>query len=72
MKGEEMDTKGRTERLAYLREKHTKMHSLIEALEGENAPEEYISQKKRIKLSIKDEIAAIEATLKSEGVTYVS
>jgi hypothetical protein len=49
-----MDTKKITKRLVHLRDKHSKMHSLIEALEGENAPEEYITQKKRIKLSIKD------------------
>jgi hypothetical protein len=67
-----MDEKSRIKRLSYLKEKHKNVHDLIEALEGENAPEEYITQKKRIKLSIKDEIAAIEAMLKSEGVKYVS
>lgn len=66
-----MDTKTRLKRLEYLRTQHTKVHNLIEALEGEKAPEEAINTQKKIKLSIKDEIAAIESTLKAEGVEYV-
>jgi hypothetical protein len=67
-----MDSKTRLSRLEYLKEHHKKVHSLIEALEGEKAPEETINTQKRLKLSIKDEITAIESTLKSEGVKYVS
>jgi hypothetical protein len=67
-----MDPKTRLERLTSLREKHTEVHNLVEALEGEKAPEEMINTQKRIKLSIKDEITSIEACLKSEGVKYVS
>jgi hypothetical protein len=67
-----MDPKTRLERLTSLREKHTSVHNLVEALEGEKAPEEMINTQKRIKLSIKDEITSIEACLKSEGVKYVS
>lgn len=67
-----MDRDTRIKRLAYLKEKHKKAHALVEALEGEKAPEDVVNQQKRIKLSIKDEIAAIEAALKSEGVEYVS
>jgi hypothetical protein len=67
-----MDPKTRLERLTSLREKHTAVHNLVEALEGEKAPEEMINTQKRIKLSIKDEITSIEACLKSEGVKYVS
>jgi hypothetical protein len=66
-----MDSKTRLTRLEYLRKKHAKVHKLIEALEGEKAPEENISYQKRIKLSIKDEIASIETMLKAEGVKYV-
>lgn len=66
-----MDTNTRLKRLEYLKTKHKQVHRLIEALEGEKAPEESISHQKRIKLSIKDEIAAIENVLKAEGVEYV-
>lgn len=67
-----MDPKTRQERLQYLRQRHTDVHNMIEALEGEKAPESSIMHQKKIKLSIKDEITAIEACLKSEGVKYVS
>lgn len=67
-----MDRDKRIKRLTYLKKKHKKAHALVEALEGEKAPEDAVSHQKRIKLSIKDEIAAIEASLKSEGVEYVS
>lgn len=66
-----MDTKTRLQRLEYLRTQHDKVHRLVEALEGEKAPEEMINVQKKIKLSIKDEIAAIESALKAEGVEYV-
>jgi uncharacterized protein YdcH (DUF465 family) len=55
-------------RLEYLKARHKQVHDMIEALEGEKAPEETILHQKRVKLSIKDEIASIEAALKSEGV----
>lgn len=67
-----MDPKTRLSRLQYLREQHKKVHDMIDALEGEKAPEETILHQKKIKLSIKDEITAIEASLKSEGVAYVN
>ncbi len=67
-----MDPKTRLERLQYLRRRHAAVHDTIEALEGEKAPEESVLHQKKIKLSIKDEITAIEASLKSEGVKYVS
>lgn len=63
-----MDT---IKRLKYLRTQHTKVHKLIEALEGEKAPEEAINVQKKIKLSLKDEIASIESMLQAEGVEYV-
>lgn len=67
-----MDPKTRQERLQYLKNRHTHVHKTIEALEAEKAPEESILTQKKIKLSIKDEITFIEASLKSEGVKYVS
>lgn len=62
-----MDTKTRLMRLEFLKAKHAKQHSIVEALEAENAPETAISTAKRLKLSMKDEIAAIENTLRAEG-----
>lgn len=66
-----MNTTTRLKRLEYLKTKHTRVHKIIEALEGEKAPEENVAYQKRIKLSIKDEIASIESTLKAEGVKNV-
>jgi len=62
---------GTIKRLNYLRTQHTKVHKLIEALEGEKAPEKVINVQKKIKLSLKDEIASIETMLQAEGVEYV-
>jgi hypothetical protein len=50
-------------RLEHLKKEHKKFHLLIEALEGEKAPEEILKNHKKIKLAIKDEIASIETTL---------
>lgn len=58
----------RETRLEHLRTEHKKIHDIIEALEGEKAPEETIAYHKKIKLSIKDELTQIENELKSEGV----
>jgi uncharacterized protein YdcH (DUF465 family) len=66
-----MNTATKLKRLKYLKTKHEKVHKIVEALEGEKAPEENISHQKKIKLSIKDEIASIESMLKAEGVEYV-
>lgn len=66
-----MSTKTKLKKLDYLKTQHAKLHNIIEALEAEKAPEETINKQKKIKLSIKDEIATIESTLKSEGVEYV-
>ena len=63
-----MDKETRLYRLEVVREKHKKQHAIVEALEGEKAPEEMIAQAKRLKLSMKDEIAALEAMLRAEGV----
>jgi hypothetical protein len=63
-----MDTETRLQRLEILKNRHTTVHSLIEALEGENAPEFTITHQKKIMLSIKNEIDAIEVSLKAKGV----
>lgn len=63
-----MDSKTRLNRLEFLKNKHKHQHEIVEALEAENAPELTIKRQKQIKLSIKDEITAIETMLKAEGV----
>ncbi len=63
-------TEKQMKNLRFLKEQHKKQDKLIEVLEAERAPEASIKNHERIKLSIKDEITAIEATLKLEGVKY--
>lgn len=63
-----MDTETRLKRLEYIKVKHKKQHDIVEALEADKAPEESVNKAKRLKLSIKDEIAAIETLLKAEGI----
>jgi hypothetical protein len=63
-----MDRDTRLRRLEYVKTKHKKQHDIVEALEAEKAPEESIAYAKRLKLSLKDEIASLETMLKAEGV----
>lgn len=63
-----MDTETRLSRLEFIKAKHKKQHAIVEALEADKAPEETIAKAKRLKLSMKDEIAAIETMLRAEGV----
>lgn len=56
--------------LRFLKDQHKKQHDIIEALEAEKAPEEAIKKHKRLKLSIKDEITALETEMK--GLQNVS
>lgn len=65
-----MDSTSIIKKLNYLKQKHEKVHSLIEALEGEKAPDEYVAQQKILKLSVKDEIVSIENELKLKGIKY--
>lgn len=44
-------------KIDYLKEQHKKIHERIEALEAEKAPEKYITDLKKQKLSIKDQIS---------------
>ena len=56
-------------RLRFLKTQHKKQHDIIEALEAEKAPEEIVKNHKRLKLSIKDEIASLENEM--EGLQNV-
>jgi hypothetical protein len=48
-------------RLASLERKHNDLHKRIEALQGERAPDKYITNLKKEKLACKDEIERIKA-----------
>jgi hypothetical protein len=48
-------------RLASLERKHNDLHKRIEALQGEKAPDKYITELKKQKLICKDEIERIKA-----------
>jgi hypothetical protein len=48
-------------RLASLERKHNDLHKRIEALQGEKAPDKYITELKKQKLACKDEIERIKA-----------
>jgi len=43
-------------RIEVLEQKHKELHTRVEALEAENAPDEYVTKLKKEKLAIKDEI----------------
>ena len=45
-----------TNRIEILETKHKDIHSRIEALEAEHAPDEFIAKLKKEKLALKDEI----------------
>lgn len=63
-----MNNETRLNRLEFLKNKHKHQHNIVESLVAEKAPELTIKRQKQIKLSIKDEISAIETILKAEGV----
>jgi len=56
-------------KIRFLRDQHKRQHDIVETLEAEKAPEEMIKNHKRLKLSIKDEIAALENEM--EGLQNV-
>lgn len=62
-----MDRNDKLHRIQILKDRHKHMHSLVEALEAERAPEESITKAKREKLNLKDEIASIEKQL-NQGI----
>lgn len=47
-------------RLGLLKDRHKNLHSVIEALEAEKAPDKYIKKFKVDKLKLKDEISIIQ------------
>lgn len=49
-----------THRLGLLEDRHKNLHSVIEALEAEKAPDKYIKKFKVDKLKLKDEISIIQ------------
>lgn len=49
-----------THRLELLKDRHKNLHSVIEALEAEKAPDKYIKKFKVDKLKLKDEISMIQ------------
>jgi len=49
-----------THRLELLKDRHKNLHSVIEALEAEKAPDKYIKKFKVDKLKLKDEISIIQ------------
>lgn len=51
-------------RLAVLKDAHEHQHRLVETLEAEHAPDEYITTAKKKKLELKDQIAEIERNIK--------
>lgn len=63
-----MNTQDWVARLELLKSKHKKQHAIVDSLEAEKAPDKYITEAKRIKLRLKDEIASIESSLKKQGV----
>ena len=50
-------------RIEALERKHKDLHSRVEALEAERAPEKYITNLKKEKLEIKDEIQRLKLEL---------
>jgi uncharacterized protein YdcH (DUF465 family) len=51
-------------KLEHLKALHLHTHKLVEAAEGENAPEEFIKSLKKKKLKLKDEIQRVDKNYK--------
>lgn len=62
-----MDRNDKLHRIQILKDRHKHIHSLVEALEAERAPEEFITKTKKEKLKLKDEIVSIEKEL-NQGI----
>jgi len=63
---EKIMTEDFTKRLEWLKTSHQRQHAIVEALEGEKAPESNIIQAKKQKLLIKDQIAELEMRMQGE------
>jgi hypothetical protein len=64
-----MDNDDRIHRIQILEKRHKQLHSVIEALEAEKAPEEYIKRAKVEKLKARDEMAALREYLRLSEIT---
>ena len=53
-----------TRRLEVLQDAHKLQHQMVEALEAEKAPDHIVSEAKKKKLQLKDQINEIEMKLK--------
>ena len=51
-------------RIAILKTRHKEMHKIIETLEAERAPADSIKNRKKEKLSLKDQIDSLTSQLK--------
>jgi len=51
------------DRISFLQEKHAHLDDVIHVLEAENAPDEIVTQRKKEKLHIKDEIEKLKKEL---------
>lgn len=51
-------------RLEVLKDAHKLQHQMVEALEAEKAPDHIVSEAKRKKLQLKDQITEIEIQMK--------
>jgi hypothetical protein len=58
-----MNIENTKHRIELLKVRHKKQHSVVEALEAENAPDTAIKNAKLEKLKIKDEITLLETSL---------
>jgi hypothetical protein len=63
-----MNIENTKNRLQVLKDRHKKQHDIVEALEGEKAPEKIIKKAKLEKLTIKDEIVSLEAALEEREI----
>ena len=58
-----MTTEGDEYRLELLKKRHKKQHDMVEALEGEKAPEKHTKKAKVEKLKLRDEITMLESKI---------
>ena len=58
-----MNIENKKHRFELLYQKHRLQHNIVEALEGEKAPEESIKKAKQEKLIIKDQIETLKKEL---------
>ena len=58
-----MTTEDDEYRLALLKKRHKHQHGIVEALEGEKAPEKHTKKAKVEKLKLKDEIIMLESKI---------